>query len=239
MSHTLRLSFHFLLAGEFAKEPKGIRSWYARRHHYGDFIILDNGAPEEGCVGDDSLIEIANDVLADEVVMPDVLRNADDTIARSSSSKILNAIPPVNRMIVPQGTTWGEWIHCLEQLLTRCTPSTIGLAKWIEDGLPGGRLAALEHLYLKRYDRRYRIHLLGLARPLKNELGELSIPQVRSMDTALPYALAQQGLPMHAAIRTSYEAGVGYDSRLAERNIVDMLTMSQEVHPNPFDHKGV
>jgi len=233
MSHILGLSFHFLLAQQLCGKTLTQNSYRDLSAH-GDFIMVDNGAAEGELVLNETLIDIAEAVSADEVVLPDVLRDSSGTLSRSTASSILWAIPHTKRVIVPQGRNWSEWIACLENLLSRCNPATIGVAKWLEE-LPGGRKKALEIIYQRRYHHRCRIHLLGAARDFMTEMRELNFPFVRSMDTALPLAHAQvPEIMMTATQRVSIDWQKPIEGRIAERNIQDAIRISQEVIPCIF-----
>jgi hypothetical protein len=223
----MRLSFHFTLAQHLIRNTK-LRDWFYGQSSTGAFIIVDNGAPEGDPVSIDSLIEVAQEIHADEVVLPDVLRDAEATISLTTNPKILRNIPHRRRFVVPQGKNWDEWSYCLTHLVQYVKPATIGVPKWLNE-LPGGRRKALEIIHEKRLYRRCNIHLLGAARPFFQEMQELSLPFVRSMDTALPIALAQQGLVLNTeSPRVSYAWNQGFSSRLAERNIDIAVKMAQE-----------
>jgi len=126
---TMRLSFHFLVAPKVLQKSEMLR-WYCGRSTRGDFIIVDNGAPEGELVDETTLLTVAEAVRADEVILPDVLRNCDATLSKSTSQRLLSYVPPTKRFVVPQGKTWPEWRYCLNQLVKRCEPTTIGIAKW-------------------------------------------------------------------------------------------------------------
>jgi hypothetical protein len=221
----MKLSFHFLLAHRLDAQQIG---FYRERHIHGDFIILDNGAPEGSLVRDELLISTANAIKADEVILPDVLRDADATIKASTSGKILSAIPFQHRMIVPQGKDWDEWETCFVDLYKITKPRTVGVPKWLNE-LPEGRIRALRflRLYQHSHSEHFDIHLLGMARAPKYELAELNFPWVRSIDTALPVALAQVGITLGTGeFRSSMQWDTPYDDRIAERNVVDLLRLA-------------
>jgi hypothetical protein len=223
IAHGMKLSFHFILAHRLTTSQC---AFYRERHVHGDFIILDNGAPEGSLVRDEVLISTANAIKADEVVLPDVLRDADATLKASFNPKIQGAILFNKRMVVPQGRDWGEWVWCLDQMLKIFEPRTIGVPKWLNE-LPGGRLHALSLLYPYYLKHHFDIHLLGMARAPKYELAELNFPWVRSIDTALPVALAQVGITLGTGeFRSSMQWDTPYDDRIAERNVVDLLRLA-------------
>jgi hypothetical protein len=219
------LSFHFVLAHRLTASDC---QFYRNCHQHGDFIILDNGAPEGALVRDTELIEAANAIRADEVVFPDVLRDADATIKASFSPKIQNAIHFNRRMVVPQGKDWAEWTWCLNQMLKIFEPRTVGVPKWLDE-LPGGRLEALRILYVPYLKHHFDIHLLGMARAPAVEFAELNFSWVRSMDTALPVALAQCGKYIDDGMkRASMQWDASYTDHIADRNVSQLLQLAQE-----------
>jgi hypothetical protein len=222
---TLRLSFHFVLAQHL--KPVDAH-WYRDRAARGDFSIIDNGAAEGEPVSAKYLLERANMICADEIVLPDVLKDGHATIVASTEEWLLDSIPSRSRMVVPQGDSWGEWEWCLDSLLQRASPATIGVPKWIEGELPGGRLRALKHIRERGLDGRYNIHLLGLARPPLREIRELNFPFVRSIDTSLPIALAQQFCRLSGLERVSVDPTRPFSRRIAEQNVARLIRIVQE-----------
>jgi hypothetical protein len=220
---TIHVSMHFVVASKI-QSPQ----WYRQRSAFGDFIILDNGAPEGELVSSTVLLEIANTIRADEIILPDVLYDSETTIMMSTQKDLLKAIPEHKRMVVPQGANWDEWRHCLTELHRRCRPATIGIPKW-QQRLPDGRAYAIDLIKGHREWSRCNVHLLGLARPPAIEFAQLNYPTVRSVDTALPIALAQHQRTLGPGReRVSFDWDAPYDTRIAERNIGDLLRMAAE-----------
>jgi hypothetical protein len=221
LAETLRLSFHFVLAPKIVND-RALQYKYADMARNGDFVIIDNGAPEGESLSASAYIEVANNVGADEVILPDVLRDAEATLRASFNKDLLNVFPACSRMIVPQGEDWADWDACLEVMVEKIPARTIGIPKWLNE-LPGGRRRALEKIWQMGLHSRYNIHLLGVARPLFDEMGELCVPWVRSMDTALPIALAQQNKLFTPFERVSVDWNADYSTRVAERNAVALI----------------
>lgn len=223
------LSMHFVLAQKALDDHQMIRHYMERSAH-GDFIILDNGAAEDEHVKTEDLIHVANWIRADEVVLPDVLRDAEQTIMLSTDHHLLGCVPMRKRMVVPQGKNWEEWEWCLRSLLFHCTPATIGVPKWLNE-LPGGRAYALRILLKLGVDLEYNVHLLGASRNLETEMKELNFHWVRSMDTAQPIAMAQKQLNILKSDedRVSYEWGEPFVREIAVTNIQLALSWARDV----------
>ncbi len=233
-AQVMQLSFHFLLAQKVLKSRIEVSDFYRWRSSRGDHIIVDNGAPEGEPISFDDLMHVATLVRATEIVLPDVLRDAETTLRLSTEPGVLRCVPPRQRFVVPQGKTWEEWYYCLNELVKRCAPATIGVPKWTSE-LPNGRLMALQLIYGGEFHRRCNVHLLGMARPLRQEIDELNYDFVRSIDTALPIAMAQCGLRVENDERASIDWNATYDSRLAEHNIEFATNYAAKCVPMSMD----
>src|SRR5690606_33910384 len=99
---------------------------YAEQSEQGAFVVLDNSAYEFGTSVDvEQLYRWAQLIKADEIVIPDVLRDKDGTLAltKQAIDFFARRQDEINRvaislMLVPQGQTIYEWGICLEQLVT-------------------------------------------------------------------------------------------------------------------------
>lgn len=201
---------HLVLSHLFDQEE--YLKYYRGCSEVGDFIILDNGAHENG-VGESnaSLLDKARLINADEIVLPDVLFNGQSTveltkqmlkwIAGPGWNDYLMAGKP-NFMIVPQGSNRTEWSKCLAQLMRewdlwtdRC-PETlgqpcIGVSKDYEIW-NHGLVQLIQRYIVPFYEERFiDVHCLGWP----NKLWSLSdivkeYPWVRSTDSAKPHVYA-------------------------------------------------
>ncbi len=162
----------------------------------GSFIIVDNGAaePEEEREPFDLIVQAAMGLMADEIILPDKLRDARWTIKHSLSEEVLDIVPYNKRMVVPQGTDWDMWTDCLHQLVMGANPVSIGVPKWLEE-MPGGRPKALAIIRQFGYDKRYNIHLLGIhSKPFAEVRYAVAVlPTIRGIDTGAPVAYAANG----------------------------------------------
>lgn len=182
-------------------------NFYKHRREIGDYLILDNGAHEhDGPLPMSDLVMWANELRANEIVLPDVQRDTKATVRATraaldwldvSRPAFEEAGSPV-MMIVPQGKTMQEWTSCRWAMLKavhefmggRKYP-VIGIAKHHEDLIIGGvrRLVA----DTCSWHSRASIHMLGWPRDLNSiAFTELDYPMIRSIDTARPLVFAKE-----------------------------------------------
>lgn len=185
-----RRGFHLALAQYFTSRPYTMMFRDLRRAHA--FIMLDNGVAE-GTPQEWYKILAINDLIEpDEIVLPDVMRDAEGTA--TASAKVASTIPLYKRAVVPQGKDWTEWRWCLDAMHNSFDFTTICVAKHLES-LPGGRAQAVKFIR-DSYGTRHNVHLLGFyANPLKEIANLAPVKEhIRSIDSAAPIAWAQQAL---------------------------------------------
>ena len=235
---------HFGLGYNFVLGQKLIQSI----HYYeqivdlrrrGSFLIVDNGAaePEEEREPFDKIAQIANGLLADEIVLPDKLRDAEWTLEHSLSDEVLDVVPYNKRMVVPQGRDWDEWTECLHRLVAGAQPTAIGVAKWLEE-LPGGRPKALAIIRQFGYNKRCNIHLLGIhSKPFAEVRYAIAVlPTIRGIDTATPVAYAQNGWKLDDSRHFSLDWDARAPISLTYENISDYVRFC---HKAPHGYGGI
>lgn len=207
----LNMSFHLVEAIQ-AYEDDAYLQWYKGRRDTGQFIMMDNGAAEVSVVHHGSAMEaegvvryedvlpfttvlaIAEQLRADEIILPDMKMDAKWTLKHSK--EWAKDVAPRKRAVVPQGTNWEEWEENLARLVVDCTPATICVTKDYEE-LPGGRAHAIQIIKEMGYFGNRHVHLLGLKalppRGIRTEIQDIleMHPSVRSLDTGAPIAYAQ------------------------------------------------
>jgi len=190
--------------------------YYRGCSEVGDFTILDNGAHEKG-IGEtnESLLNKARLISADEVVLPDVLFDGMGTVELTKQmlkwvsslgwEQYVFAGKP-NFMIVPQGNTRVEWNRCLTHLMhewdswSKKCPETlgqpcIGISKDYEIWY-GGLAQLIKQFIAPLYEERYLdVHCLGWPNNLWS-IAKISreFPWVRSTDSAKPHVYAFNGI---------------------------------------------
>jgi len=224
--YTTGLNYHLALAQYLATDPDYLQMYQRIRNQCnGAFIIVDNGAAEGELQSLDDIVKSAALVDADEIVLPDMLRDSKQTIELVTSSVVLNSIPARKRFIVPQGRDLIEWMSCLGHLTAKVKFSTIGVPKHL-GSMPGGRHECLRMIEAAGFHLDYNVHLLGLYDLPSKELKDIvaDFPWVRGVDSGLPVALAQHGLSLVAASqRCSLDWYAGFDYDLARWNVSTMV----------------
>lgn len=198
--HLVGEGYLFALGQELYKSEE-YYTWHMDAARGGRFIIVDNGAaePEDEREQFPTVAHASLGIYADEIILPDKIRDATWTLEHSLDGDVLRIVPRHKRFVVPQGSNWHEWKDCLRTLMAIAQPVTIGIAKWIDGGvpygLPGGRPKALEIIRELGLHHECNIHLLGVyARPFEEVSAAVKvIPSIRGIDTGAPIAYAQQG----------------------------------------------
>jgi hypothetical protein len=219
----MTLTSYQLALGQQLHRSPGYLSRFRWLRARGDFIMVDNGAaePEEERMSFKEVLWVADKIDADEIVLPDVIRDSDQTVWHTA--KEAPAVPPRNRMIVPQGENLNEWMQCLRAIDEQLGGAfaTIGVPKHTE-AWSGGRPRILAELVRGGYAWKYNVHLLGIyAEPwdeikvVVNEHG-----WVRGIDTGLAIAMAQHGARIEK-LNGRYSLGLDteFDCSLAYANI--------------------
>lgn len=159
------------------------------------YILLDNGAAEREPLGAVDLYTAANMIDADEVVLPDKLKDGSVTLAMHTDSTVMKMFPPWRRMIVVQGRTWPEikkYFKDLNRMSDWFEYNSIGIPKHLES-LNGGRPKVLKKILEWGLHKRHPIHLLGIyEKPFEEVLRAYEVyPDIRGIDTGAPIAYAQ------------------------------------------------
>jgi len=188
------LGYHFALAQMCQASHYLLQ--YKTMHTYGGFIIIDNGAaePEEERITFFEVCKHATAIRADEVVVPDILRDG------PSSTKLTidkaHLIPPNHRMIVPQGKDATDTLKSLIEIANHVDFASIGIPKHLEKD--GQRVAFLKLLISTGFLDTCHIHLLGCYKnPFKEIAEAMKVwPHIRGFDTAAPWSYAQEEVPL-------------------------------------------
>lgn len=188
---------YFLALAQHMHVPE-YRKFFQDRLTEGRFVILDNGAAEEGAINPETLWSLTNDLQPTEVILPDVVcrrrktlkagREFIDTLERRGHPGSV-----VRRMAVPQGEDLEDWTRCLREMLT-WRIHTIGISKFV--CLFTTRSDALKRaMDLLHHED---IHLLGCGwDPRDVQAIEREWPgRVRGVDSGIATICSQQGISM-------------------------------------------
>lgn len=169
---------------------------------YQGYKILDNSIVELGdSVSLEDLLNVAHAIDADEIILPDVFDNGEETVKLVKHSirclKENDLLNTYKLMAVCQGKNIKEIEKCFEELNKIPEIDVIGIPKRFatkhELGRPG-----FEFLWTNSQSCSKDIHLLGLANCF-NELLEYKFPErIRSCDTCLMSMLALEGKHFYA-----------------------------------------
>ncbi len=210
--------FHLVLT-HLCEQSEEYRNFYLQESIAGSYIILDNSAHER-THGQPiaELLQVAESIHADEVVIPDKLFDCKETTLSAFDSFLsllqYTSVPMYRWMLVPQGRTKMEWEECLSnfslllEVLNRKAQGilyrgiTLGISKDYEvwhGGLPW----AVKELVVPWADRwNAEIHLLGWGRNLwaLNQIVKEYGNRIRSIDTAKPFVYGASGIHISPVI---------------------------------------
>lgn len=207
---TEQTDFHMALAHLIGAEGYEVYTNFFKNRRAGAFCILDNGVIEGNPMPIETIIEKALLINADEIVLPDAYKNAEQTIKMvdDAINKLIEHFGeyewPFKLMVVPQGDSEDSWLTCAITLIGNYGQyiDTIGIPKHLVDttGSRDARLYAISNLADEIDLEGFEIHLLGCWKtPLEvlviSKASEQGIiPTVRSCDSAIPYVYARNGL---------------------------------------------
>lgn len=175
------------------------------------YVILDNGAAEGYTPTDIELIQIANRFRVDEIVLPDVLTEMDETLQRSRAyldfMGTVSTIQKFNTMFVCQGKDLFEFVESATEASRWPEVTAIGIPRHAivtcDNELARSSIANILQTS-ERFTK--QIHFLGASSAFPSEAAILSDPKrtvqrnVRGMDTSMPFNYAFKGLDLRDGI---------------------------------------
>ncbi len=191
-----KTKYHLVLPHLF-RSQKYLRFYQTKTDK--DFIILDNGIAEGFEFGAKHLLTLANEVGADEIVIPDTMGDANDTLAKAQYFARY-AQPEYQYMFVLQGKTVEEVMFCLNNLdngamFTYVT--TIGIPRHFHKIDKNFRFNLTEHLIKEAFNDKFEIHFLGASSWMREVviLAEAvqHIENFRGIDTSMPIYMGLEG----------------------------------------------
>ncbi len=165
-----------------------------------NFVILDNGVAEGYEFGAKYLLTLASDIAVSEIVIPDTMGDADDTLAKAQYFARY-AEPDYQYMFVLQGRDVQEVMFCLNNLDNGAMFSyvtTIGIPRHLHNIDKNFRINLTEHLIKEAFNDKFEIHFLG-GSPWMREAVVLAetvqyVENFRGIDTSMPIYMGLEGL---------------------------------------------
>ncbi len=182
----------FMALTHLVENNEVYKMWLKR---YDGYIILDNSIVElGGAVSLNRLCDAAEEIQADEIILPDVMEDGPATVALVKKNiaglyKRYGKTWPFKIQAVVQGKTPEEIEHCFCDLANIPEVDVLGIPKHFAFKHSRGRVG-FEYLW---EDCKKEIHLLGLAQSF-TELAQYADPEaIRSCDTSLMTVLLKEG----------------------------------------------
>ncbi len=176
-------------------QEKRYKDFYQKRSNEGDFIILDNGAAEGLEFGSKHLYTIAKGLGAHEIVIPDTLGDANDTIAKGLAFSRYTR-DGYRYMMVAQGSTILEVMQTIDMIATDnkfMYVTAIGIPRLINQEDRHARFKVANFIEKHDYNRALEVHFLGANKHL-DEVGYLAETGVgRGIDTSAPIYMGLDG----------------------------------------------
>jgi len=172
--YTIAGDFHFII-------PQNATAFYRESRNY---KMLDNGAYEGNAIFFEALLNIARKLKVDEIVIPDVMRDAQRTL--SNLYTLIKDVPDEFKVAaVPQGKTISEFLECFREISKMTNVDTICFPKWLGTSRP----AVIHYLQTQRLlSYKFDYHVMGLDDP--TELFCYRGMDIRSVDTSMPFTYA-------------------------------------------------
>lgn len=208
--------YHLCLAHQVKKDPD-YADFFWRRAANGAFVIMDNGIVETGSpLSIEELVSLADLIECQEMVLPDSIGNADETIERSF--RALRSAGPqhicgLSLMAVPQGSTPDEWIECVREMLL-WNVDTIGITRFLVPKVFPSRSEALKRVpELIASDK--DIHMLGCPGHPREiaEIDKAFPDRIRGVDSGI------------AAIYTQVSTIMRNDGQSKPNQVIDLDTI--------------
>lgn len=157
-----------------------------------DYIILDNGAAENEPCDWKKLLEIAENFGCSEIVLPDVMGNAEETL--QAIKQVWFGRPQQYRyMGVAQGSNAREIRDMIDYLISLGV-QTIGIPRHLVAIRPQLRLEIVQWMVVEGLNDLCEIHLLGMHPTFHSELALIRAAGyddvIRSVDTSMPFVAA-------------------------------------------------
>ena len=198
-----------LMLPQLVRNDEYARNFRLHCHDPQTYVILDNGAAEGYRATALELLHIAEDFEVDEIVLPDVIGNAEATLERSRAflDQLAGKKRKFNTMFVCQGKDLFEFVDSADEAARWPEVTTIGIPRHALRTCDDDQARISIANILQSTDRfKKQIHFLGASSRWPSEAAILSDPkhtkqtQVRGMDTSMPFNFAFRKMDLQDGI---------------------------------------
>jgi hypothetical protein len=190
----LRSDYHLALAQIDDPTYKAVYSSLPEDH----YLILDNGAAEGQPVNDERLGAMSMLYAANELVAPDVIGDAKETL--TTTRQFWRRSPALGIEQIMMVVIQGRSMHELYQMVDNVAETYANAVM----GIPRHTIITCDNVYARLHLLRYiertigkdvKVHLLGTAPSYPTEIRLVAedYPWVRGVDTSMPYNYAIHG----------------------------------------------
>jgi hypothetical protein len=196
------------------------------------YLILDNGVAEDKRFSAEQLFEIGDYFMVNEIVLPDVMRNAEKT--RLESINFLDLAKEHYRgrilskphfMYVLQGESYGEVLNEIKWAAKQSMIDVFGLPRHLI-ATTGSNTIRRDLATVLQVHSINPVHLLGGSPQLPNEIALYEWPpNVRSHDTSAPFNYAwyykklDDNVEVHRPSRYFGKEAVSFKEELVDYNV--------------------
>lgn len=187
--------YHVLLAHDVMNNLQRYRALFARYHDC--FLILDNSVIELGMPLTNGLIDLAEALHVDCIVLPDVLRDqkaTEDLIHIFVDGVGAEEMKKYDWMLIPQGLIYDGIISCAERMMDYYGEfiKYMGIPRWIANEL-GSRNEVTRWVSSHMTEFGLKgIHMMGMSQNFADDLKCTTyFPGVMGIDSANPLVLGQ------------------------------------------------
>jgi hypothetical protein len=198
-------NYHMCLAHLIDAPGMEVYTDFFKRHAAipNNYVIMDNGLIEGNPRPIEELVEKAQKLGAQELILPDVFRDSHATLKAIDQAfdYISRNNVCINLMAVPQGRTLNAWISCAN-LIMDYPVKCLGIPKVLTDiaGRDGRANAILKLHEICPEFKHFELHLLGCWTTAIEVLTLAKLAQqgvihpIRGVDSALSFVYARAGL---------------------------------------------
>jgi len=184
---------------------------YRKARANGSFIILDNGAAEGNLYDSATLHTYALELMVNEIVVPDVLGDADATWDKANAFESSVQDAKFNYMGVIQGANTDELIWMVQSYATKPWITTLGIPRHLLTSFPLGdqrnaRVVIAQWIH-DNFRGRFQLHLLGTNPKYITEITDyrtqFAMYGVRGVDTSAPFNYAFSQKPIESGVEVN------------------------------------